>query len=62
VTALDPDAVQVLAAQLHAVQCLPGSRRDHSFSAEHRDADTVRARLLLTGLAEAGYILTIKEN
>lgn len=57
---LDPDHVQVLAAQLHAVFCLPGSAPRDRYSKTHLGADERNAAHLLAGLANAGYVLTTK--
>jgi hypothetical protein len=62
VTELDPDAVQVLAAALHAVECLPGARPGHRWSqADHR-AHQRKAERLLARCAETGMHLTSKEG
>ena len=54
----NPDAVQVLAAALHQVECLPGSRRGATFTPGHHEADTVRAVAVLSHVAERSYHLT----
>jgi hypothetical protein len=54
----DPDHVQVLAAQLHTVECLPGSMPYARYSDRHRGVHERRARLVLSGLSDAGYTLT----
>lgn len=60
-TAPDPDHVHVLAAQMHTVECPPGSMPYARFSQRHRDVHARRARLLLAGLRDAGYALTSEE-
>lgn len=57
-TTPDPDHVQVVAAQMHTVECLPGSLPYARFSQRHRDVHARRAKLLLSGLGNAGYTLT----
>lgn len=59
---LDPDQVQVLAAQLHVVECLPGSMPYARYSIRHRQVHERRAGRILTGLSDAGYHLTTKET
>jgi 3-dehydroquinate dehydratase len=59
---LDPDHVAVLAAKLHAVECHPGLLPFARCSMRHRSRDIRQARMVLTGLAEAGYTLTTKET
>lgn len=61
-TAVDQDAVQVLAVQLHRVECLPGSNPYARYSQEHRNVHARRAKLILFGLSEAGFHLTSKEG
>jgi hypothetical protein len=62
VTFPDPDAVQVLAAALHAVECLPGAIPYSRYSVRHHEVHARRARLVLARTGEAGYHLTTKES
>lgn len=55
---LEPDDVQVFAAQLHRVYCLPGAMPTARYSRQHLAVHERHAKHLLAGLANAGYNLT----
>ncbi|AEV86691.1 hypothetical protein ACWT_5674 [Actinoplanes sp. SE50] len=52
------ELVQALAEAMHEVQCLPGTKGYHKYSANHREPEQRRAALNLNPLAAAGHILS----
>lgn len=61
--ALDPTAVDALAAQLHLLACVPLAGPDpHTGDTTHTDADRGYARFLLLGLRDTGWTVHRREH
>lgn len=58
----EPDHVQVLAVQLHVVDCPSKSLPYANSSQRHRKAHVSCSSRVLTGLRNAGYTLTSLEE
>lgn len=60
----DPDAVQILAAAYHAIECLPGSKPNARWSGSHqRLIDNRKGAEWAERIRNAGWHLTTtKEN
>lgn len=59
---LDPTHVDALATQLHSLSCVILGAPDTLGSPEHRNFDRTRARFLLLGLREAGWVMSRGAN
>lgn len=59
---VDPDVVRLLAVLLHARECRHATKPYALFSAQHQRTHEAGAEFLLSGLRDAGLVVTSKES